>query len=52
MPKKKCPYSNRNGFAYVYVDQKPVALKALDGSRCKTGTPEALAAYQRFSLGL
>jgi len=52
MPKKKCPYNDRNGFAYVYVNRKPVALKAPDGSRCKTGTPEALAAYHRLSLEL
>ena len=48
MPKKKCPYNDRNGFAYVYVNRKPVALKAPDGSRCKTGTPEADTAFYRF----
>ena len=52
MPKKKCPYNDRNGYAYVYVNRKPVALKAPDGSRCKTGTAEALAAYHRLSLEL
>jgi hypothetical protein len=50
MPKKKHPYNDRRGFAYVYVNRKPVALKAPDGSRCKTGTPEALAAYHRLSI--
>jgi hypothetical protein len=50
MPKKNLPYNNRNGYAYVYVNRKPVALKAPDGSRCKTGTPEAKAAYHRFIL--
>ena len=50
MPKKKLPYNDRNGYAYVYVNRKPVALKAPDGSRCKTGTPEALTAYHRFSI--
>ena len=52
MPRKKCPYNDRKGFAYVYVDRKPVALKTPDGSRCKTGSPEALAAYHRFCLEL
>ena len=52
MPKKKHPYNDRKGFAYVYVNRKPVALKAPDGSRCKTGTPEALEAYHRFCLEL
>jgi len=52
MSKKKLPYNDRNGFAYVYVNRKPVPLKAPDGSRCKTGTPEALTAYHRFSIEL
>ena len=52
MTKTKYPYNNRNGYAYVYVNRKPVALKAPDGSRCKTGTKEALCAYHRFSLGI
>jgi len=52
MPKKNYPYNNRKGYAYIYVDRKPVALKTLDGSRCKTGTPEALTAYHRFSIEL
>ena len=49
---KKIPYSDRNGYAYVYVNRKPVAMKAPDGSRCKTGSKEALCAYHRFSLGI
>ena len=52
MPKKKLPYNDRKGYAYVYVNRRPVPLKAPDGSRCKTGTPEALAAYHRFSIEL
>jgi len=50
MSKKKLPYSDRNGFAYIYVDRKPVPLKAPNGTRCKTNTPEALAAYHRLCL--
>jgi hypothetical protein len=50
MSKKKCPYNDRNG--YVYVNRKPVALKAPDGSRCKSGTKEALTAYHRFHVEL
>ena len=50
MPKKKYPYNDRNGYAYVYVNRKPVSLKASNGRRCKTGTKEALCAYHRFSL--
>ena len=30
MSKKKCSYNDRNGFAYIYVNRKPVALKAPD----------------------
>ena len=52
MPKKKLPYSDRNGFAYIYVNRKPIALKAPDGARCKTGTKEALTAYHRFCVEL
>ena len=52
MTKKKLPYKDRNGYAYVYVDRKPVALKTPDGSRCKTGSKEALVAYHRFELGI
>jgi hypothetical protein len=52
MPKKKCPYSDRKGYAYVYVNRKPIPLKAPDGSRCKTGTPEALTAYHRLCIEL
>ena len=52
MPKKKLPYNDRGGYAYVYVNRKPVALKAPNGRRCKTGTKEALCAYHRFSLGI
>ena len=48
MPKKNYPYNDRNGYAYIYVNRKPVALKAPDGSRCKTGSPEAKAAYHRY----
>ena len=52
MPKKNYPYNDRNGYAYVYVNRKLVALKAPDGSRCKTGTPEAKAAYHRYHYEL
>jgi hypothetical protein len=50
MSKKKHPYSDRNGYAYIYINRNPVALKAPNGTRCKTGTPEALSAYHRLSL--
>jgi len=50
MTKKKYPYSDRNGYAYVYVNRKPVSLKASNGKRCKTGSKEALCAYHRFGL--
>jgi len=52
MPKKNYPYNDRKGYAYIYVNRKPVALKAPDGSRCKTGTPEAKAAYHRYHYEL
>ena len=52
MPKKKLPYYDRKGYAYVYVNRQPVSLKASNGRRCKTGTPEALCAYHRYSLGI
>ena len=52
MPKKKLPYYDRKGYAYIYVNRQPVSLKAPNGRRSKTGTPEALCAYHRFSLGI
>ena len=52
MPKKNYPYNDRNGYTYVYVNRKPVALKAPDGSRCKTGRTEAKAAYHRYHYEL
>ena len=52
MPKKKLPYYDRKGYAYVYANRQPVSLKAPNGRRCKTGTPEALCASHRFSLGI
>ena len=52
MPKKKLPYYDRKGYVYIYVNRQPVSLKAPNGRRCKTGTPEALCAYHRFSLGI
>ena len=50
MPKKKLPYYDRKGYAYVYVNRQPVSLKTSNGRRCKTGTKEALCAYHRYSL--
>ena len=52
MPKKKLPYYDRKGYAYVYVNRQPVSLKSPNGRRCKTGTPEAMSAYLRHSLGI
>jgi integrase len=52
MSKKKLPYNDRKGYAYVYVNRKPTPLKAPDGSRYRSGTPEALAAYHRFCVEL
>ena len=52
MTKKKLPYYDRKRYAYVYVNRKPAALKAPDGSRCKTGSKEAMCAYHRFCLGI
>jgi len=37
MPKKKLPYYDRKGYAYVYVNRQPVSLKAPNGRRCKKG---------------
>ena len=49
---KKLPYYDRKGYAYVYVNRQPVSLKAPNGRRCKTGTPETLCVYHRYSLGI
>ena len=32
MPKKKLLYSDRGGYAYVYVNRKPVALQPWRGN--------------------